>query len=170
MTLITQAECIRNTRIMVCKGTRHKTSTQNLRVFWRFWVLVTLNIFENPVQSTLGFETLDKAAALGLETATPLTDPRQYINSNLGFRNLKIWLLYSKIAAVVVSKPSGNKNKCTERPLTDTPAQQSLCFTYKSTCISYSPLSCSLHPSAEIDAWVDVLTTIWMRAFVITQL
>ena len=42
------------------------------------------------VQSTLGLETLDKAAALGLETATPLTDPRQYINSNLGFRNLKI--------------------------------------------------------------------------------
>ena len=37
-----------------------------------------------------GFETLDKAAALGLETATPLTDPRQYINSNLGFSNLKI--------------------------------------------------------------------------------
>ena len=44
----------------------------------------------NQVQSTLGFETLDKAAALGLETATPLMDPRQYINSNLGFRNLKI--------------------------------------------------------------------------------
>ena len=42
------------------------------------------------LQSTLGFETLDKAAVLGLETATPLTDPRQYINSNLGFRNLKI--------------------------------------------------------------------------------
>ena len=42
------------------------------------------------IQSTFGFETLDKAAALGLETATPLTDPRQYINSNLGFRNLKI--------------------------------------------------------------------------------
>ena len=63
------------------------------------------------IQSTLGFKTLDKAAALGLETATPLTDPRQYINSNLGFRNLKIWLLYSKIAAVVVTKPSGHKNK-----------------------------------------------------------
>ena len=44
----------------------------------------------NIVQSTLGFETLDKAAALGLKTATPLTDPRQYINNNLGFRNLKI--------------------------------------------------------------------------------
>ena len=42
------------------------------------------------IQSTLGFETLDKAAALGLATATPLTDPRQYINSNLGFSNLKI--------------------------------------------------------------------------------
>ena len=44
----------------------------------------------NKLQSTLGFETLDKAAALGLATATPLTDPRQYINSNLGFSNLKI--------------------------------------------------------------------------------
>ena len=66
------------------------------------------------LQSTLGFETLDKAAALGLATATPLTDPRQYINSNLGFSNLKIWLLYSKIAAVVVAKPSGNKNKHTK--------------------------------------------------------
>ena len=42
------------------------------------------------IQSTLGFETLDIAAALDLETATPLTDLRQYINSNLGFRNLKI--------------------------------------------------------------------------------
>ena len=60
----------------------------------------------------MGFETLDKAAALGLETATPLTDPRQYINSNLGFRNLKIRLLYSKIAAVVVAKPSGNFCAC----------------------------------------------------------
>ena len=42
------------------------------------------------LQSTLGFETLNKAAALGIETATPLTDPRQYINNNLGFSNLKI--------------------------------------------------------------------------------
>ena len=40
------------------------------------------SIFQFPttLQSTLGFKTLDKAAALGLETATPLTDPRQYIN------------------------------------------------------------------------------------------
>ena len=42
------------------------------------------------IQSTWGFETLDKAAALGLATATSLTDPRQYINSNLGFSNLKM--------------------------------------------------------------------------------
>ena len=42
------------------------------------------------VQSPLGFATLDKAAALALATATPLTDLRQYINSNLGFSNLKI--------------------------------------------------------------------------------
>ena len=45
---------------------------------------------QSQIQSTLGFETLDIAAALDLETATPLTDLRQYINSNLGFRNLKI--------------------------------------------------------------------------------
>ena len=45
---------------------------------------------KSRLQSTLGFETLDIAAALDLETATPLTDPRQYINSNLGFSNLKI--------------------------------------------------------------------------------
>ena len=44
----------------------------------------------SQLQSTLGFATLDKAAALGLATATPLTDLRQYINSNLGFSNLKI--------------------------------------------------------------------------------
>ena len=49
-----------------------------------------MRTYQTIVQSTLGFETLDKAAALGLETATPLTDPRQYINRNLGFSNLKI--------------------------------------------------------------------------------
>ena len=45
------------------------------------------------IQSTLGFETLDKAAALGLETATPLTDPRQYINSNLGFSKFDFYIV-----------------------------------------------------------------------------
>ena len=48
------------------------------------------------IQCPLDIETLDKAAALDLATATPLTDLRQYINSNLGFRDLEIWLLYSK--------------------------------------------------------------------------
>ena len=55
-----------------------------------YWIVLLL------VQSTLGFETLDKAAALGLATAIPLTDLRQYINSDLGYSNLEIWLLYSK--------------------------------------------------------------------------
>ena len=45
------------------------------------------------VQSPLGFATLDKAAALGLATSRAVTDLRQYINSNLGFRDLKICFL-----------------------------------------------------------------------------
>ena len=48
------------------------------------------------VQCPLGFATLDKAAALGLATATPLTDLCQYINSDLGYSDLKIGILYSK--------------------------------------------------------------------------
>ena len=40
-------------------------------------VLADININYFEIQSTLGFETLDKAAALDLATATPLTDPRQ---------------------------------------------------------------------------------------------
>ena len=43
--------------------------------FWRQYSTTTN--YEKPIQSTLGLETLDKAAALGLETATPLTGPRQ---------------------------------------------------------------------------------------------
>ena len=37
------------------------------------------------LQCPLGFKTLDIAAALDLAAATPLTDLRQYINSDLGF-------------------------------------------------------------------------------------
>ena len=59
------------------------------------------------LQSPLGFATLDKAAALDLATVTPLTDLRQYINSDLGFSDLKIYFLYSKIATVVVAKARG---------------------------------------------------------------
>ena len=68
--------------LFYCKDTPN--SLGGMRLLWQF------TIKPKYIQSTLGFETLDKAAALGLETATPLTDPRQYINSNLGFRNLKI--------------------------------------------------------------------------------
>ena len=50
-----------------------------------------ISLFINhELQSPLGFATLDKAAALALATATPLTDLRQYMNSHLGFSNLKI--------------------------------------------------------------------------------
>ena len=42
------------------------------------------------VQCPLGFATLDKAAALALATATPLTDLRQYIKSDLGYSDLEI--------------------------------------------------------------------------------
>ena len=47
----------------------------------------------SPIQCPLDIETLDKAAALDLATATPLTDLRQYINSNLGFSDLKMCFL-----------------------------------------------------------------------------
>ena len=56
-------------------------------------VLGAVNI---QVQSPLGFATLDKAAALALATATPLTDLHLYINSDLGYSNLKICFLCSK--------------------------------------------------------------------------
>ena len=46
------------------------------------------------IQSTLGFATLDKAAALVLATSRAVTDLRQYINATLEFAkpfsNLKI--------------------------------------------------------------------------------
>ena len=42
------------------------------------------------VQCPLGFATLGKAAALGLATGRAVTDLRQYINSDLGYSDLKI--------------------------------------------------------------------------------
>ena len=72
------------TLVSVSKRTRNRTKIL-------LSVLKTTKVSRKVViQSTLGFETLDKAAALGLETATCLTAPCQYINSNLGFSNLKI--------------------------------------------------------------------------------
>ena len=55
----------------------------------RYILIVNVKVVQFP----LGFATLDKAAALGLATATPLTDLRQYINSNLGYSDLKICFL-----------------------------------------------------------------------------
>ena len=42
------------------------------------------------IQCPLGFATLGKAAPLALATSRALTDLRQYINSDLGFSDLKI--------------------------------------------------------------------------------
>ena len=60
------------------------------------YLLFFLDILFNLVQCPLGFATLGKAAALALATSRALTDLCQYINSDLGFSDLEIWLLYSK--------------------------------------------------------------------------
>ena len=61
-----------------------------LAVIWRNFSArrKMFDIFQ--VQSPLGFATLDKAAALGLATSRAVTDLRQYINSDLGYSDLKI--------------------------------------------------------------------------------
>ena len=59
---------------------------------------ISLNLTTNRplLQCPLDIETLDKAAALDLATSKAVTDLRQYINSNLGYSDLEIRLLYSK--------------------------------------------------------------------------
>ena len=52
------------------------------------------------IQCPLDITTLDKAAALPIATSTPATNLRQYINSDLGYNDLKFQLLCSKIATV----------------------------------------------------------------------
>ena len=47
------------------------------------------------VQCPLDIATLDKAAALAIATATCVTDLRQYIDSNLGYSDLKFSALYT---------------------------------------------------------------------------
>ena len=42
------------------------------------------------IQCPLDIKTLDKAAALPIAAATRVTDLRHYINSNLGYSNLKL--------------------------------------------------------------------------------
>ena len=45
------------------------------------------------VQCPLDIQTLDKAAALPIAAATPVTDLCQYINSNLAYSGLKFFVL-----------------------------------------------------------------------------
>ena len=47
-----------------------------------------MNMIE--IQCPLDIKTLDKAAALPIAAATRVTDLRHYINSNLGYSNLKL--------------------------------------------------------------------------------
>ena len=61
---------------------------------WELRILLLTHLVK--IQCPLGFATLDKAAALGLATSRAVTDLRQYINSDLGFSDLKMCFLYSK--------------------------------------------------------------------------
>ena len=58
---------------------------------WTYFVFLFKGI-----QCPLGFATLDKAAALALATSRAVTDLRQYINSDLGYSDLKICFFCSK--------------------------------------------------------------------------
>ena len=49
-----------STRIMVFKGTRHKSSTQNSRVFQHFWVLDALTCTLKVICSVLGYPYREK--------------------------------------------------------------------------------------------------------------
>ena len=61
---------------------------------------IIVTCMDNVVQCPLDITTLDKAAALPIATSTPATNLRQYINSDLGYNDLKFQLLCSKIATV----------------------------------------------------------------------
>ena len=54
----------------------------------------------SSIQWPLDIATLDKAAALPIATSTLVTNLRQYINSDLGYNDLKFQLLCSRIATV----------------------------------------------------------------------
>ena len=59
------------------------------------------HILPSKVQSPLSIATLDIAAALPIATSSPVTNLRQYINSDLGYNNLNFSLSCSKIATVI---------------------------------------------------------------------
>ena len=62
--------------------------------------LFRTKMFSSWLQCPLDITTLDKAAALPIATSNPATNLRQYINSDLGYNDLKFQLLCSKIATV----------------------------------------------------------------------
>ena len=85
------------TRIMVSKGTWHKTSTQNLRVFWRFWVLITLTSTLNPICPVLRypcgkqfFSTEYPPNKIYFPDKKPYSGDFQYKKSNFGKKWPKI--------------------------------------------------------------------------------
>ena len=57
---------------------------------WAEKLELTLAHKNTRIQCPLDIETLDKAAALDLATSKAVTDLRQYINSDLGFSDLKM--------------------------------------------------------------------------------
>ena len=59
----------------------------------------------------MDIQTLDKAAALPIATATRVMDLRQYINSNPAYSNLKFLVLCTNKQPVSAAIASCNKNK-----------------------------------------------------------
>ena len=55
----------------------------------------------STLQCPLYIATLDIAAALPIATSSPVTNLRQYINSDLGYNDLKIPVFCTKIATVI---------------------------------------------------------------------
>ena len=53
------------------------------------------------IQCPLYIATLDIAAALPIATSSPVTNLRQYINSDLAYNDLKISVFCTKIAIVI---------------------------------------------------------------------
>ena len=53
------------------------------------------------IQCPLDIATLDIAAALPIATSNPVTDLRQYINSDLGYNDLEFSVFYTKIVTVI---------------------------------------------------------------------
>ena len=82
---------------MVSKGTWHKTSTQNLRVFWCFWVLITLTSTLNPICPVLRypcgkqfFSTEYPSNEIYFPDKKPYSGDFQYKKSHMGRNGQKL--------------------------------------------------------------------------------